>query len=277
MTALSINQKKRLRSLSRKKVRAETGLFLVEGDKIVRELLNPLPGNIPYRVESIFASPEWLDRYLKEPGGGINIIALNPSELKQVSGMQEPNQVMAVVEQASHTPNIQRLGNQLSIGLEEIRDPGNLGTIVRTADWFGIRDVFCSTGSVELYNPKVIQASMGSFLRVRVHYLELGEFIPTLRLQANDIEGTVNDDFGILASGGGGHDIFSTRLPRGGFILLGNEARGLSGELIRMADLQVSIPSHDPDLRAESLNVASAAAILCAEFRRQASSKAKRE
>jgi TrmH family RNA methyltransferase len=286
MGALSINQKKLLRSLSRKKERNELGMFLVEGDKMVREVLQSPPGSIPFRVESFAATGEWLqanekwlDAYRGALPGEMEIFEVSPAELRQVSTQQEPNRAIAVLHQAEYTPDPAVLMESLSIGLESIRDPGNLGTIIRTADWFGVRDILCSEDCVELYNPKVIQSTMGSFLRVRVHYLDLAEWIGRLRDtgdagdsgDSRDAAGSGSPDAGyeIFATGSTGEDLRGAILPGRGLILLGNESRGLSEGLLRCADRVLSIPRQEASLHPDSLNVAAATAILCSEFRRQ--------
>ena len=262
MAALSVNRKKFLRSLSRKKVRKELGLFMVEGDKIVREILLSGPGSIPYRVESLLAAGEWLEANasLLSIHGGMEIMEINPTELQQISLLKVPNRALAVVRRTDYAPDPSRTRLGLTLGLENIQDPGNMGAIIRTADWFGIRDVFCSDGCVEIYNPKVIQSTMGSFLRVRVHNLDLAEWIGRLR----ETEG-----YPVYATGSPGEDLHGVSLPAKAMILLGNESRGLSGELRGMADRTLNIPFLQEGLHPESLNVAAAAAILCFEFRRQ--------
>jgi TrmH family RNA methyltransferase len=295
MGALSINQKKLIRSLSRKKDRNEQGMFLVEGDKMVREVLQSPPGSIPFRVESVAATGEWLkanEKWLGAIGGtipgGTDIFEVSAAELRQISTLQEPNLAIAVLHQAEYTPDPAVLKDSLSIGLESIRDPGNLGTIIRTADWFGIRDILCSEDCVDLYNPKVIQSTMGSFLRVRLHYLGLAELIGRLRatggsagkagdagVPAGDAAvpaGDVIPDAGyeVFATGSTGEDLRGTILHGRGLILLGNESRGLSEGLIRCADRLISIPWQDDPVHPDSLNVAAATAIFCFEFRRQA-------
>ena len=194
MPPLSISQKKRIRSLSRKKVRNELGIFPVEGDKIVREILHPTPGSIPFRVETVVATGDWLASNRESVHRGIEIIEVRPEELRQVSVQQEPNRAIAILHQADYAPDISALRQSLSLGLENIQDPGNLGAIIRIADWFGIRDILCSTDCVELYNPKVIQSTMGSFLRVRVHYLDLAEFIGRVRSTPGPLQNTGDQD-----------------------------------------------------------------------------------
>jgi TrmH family RNA methyltransferase len=277
MAALSINRKKHIRSLSRKKFRNETGLFIVEGDKMVREIMDAGKAVLPFRVETVVATGDWLAESGGSIPGGTERIEAGAAELKQLSQQQEPNRVLAVVQQPEYTPDIQWAREGLSLALENLQDPGNMGTIIRTADWFGIRDIFCSADSVELYNPKVIQSTMGSFLRVRVHYLDLPGLIAELGggqgstgggsagLQSSGNNGT----FQVFATGSRGENLFRCDLPDVGLILLGNESRGLSKNLVGLADRVISIPPQNPSSRPESLNVASAAAILCSEFRRR--------
>jgi len=264
MANLSKNQNKFIRSLARKKARTELGIFLVEGDKMVRELLNPPERSIPYKVKSVVATGDWLDEFRESIPGGIEILETTAAELRQVSLQQEPNRAMAMVHQNSNSAKTNQLGEALIMGLENIQDPGNMGAIIRIADWFGIRDILCSHDCVELYNPKVIQSTMGSFLRVRVHYVDLMEFIGEI---------LKDKELPVFATGGEGNNLHETILPEKGLILLGNESRGLSDSLMALSGQVLSIPFHDPSMHPESLNVAAAAAILCAEFRRQGYSK----
>ena len=268
--SLSINQQKRIRSLAQKKIRSALGLFLVEGDKMVREVLHPTPGSIPFKVESLVATKEWLSLNEENLPARLELTESPLSELRKVSMLQEPNQAIAVVQQMEYRPDVKELQDDLVLGLENIQDPGNLGSIIRIADWFGIRDIFCSGECVELYNPKVIQSTMGSFLRVRVHYLDLAGQIAQIRAGGNQPEAAAYPVFG---TGSNGENIHQCKLPGRGMILLGNESRGLSEQLLKLSGQVLSIPHHDPAMHPESLNIATAAAILCAEFRRQAYSK----
>jgi TrmH family RNA methyltransferase len=293
MTELSKNRIRFIRSLNRKKDRKATGLFLVEGDKMVREVLNPLPGNIHCAVETVAGSAEWLAEFRGIIPRGTECFEAKPADLRQVSTLQEPNRVLAVCNQPDYMPDPAGVCGSLALGLENIQDPGNLGTIVRIADWFGVRDIFCSPDCVDLFNPKVIQSTMGSFLRVRVHYTGLPEIIRSIREAAEsggsgtgvpkapgrDFE---NPGYAVFASSGSGENLYefqesvgSEHPAKPGFggsamILLGNESRGLSDELLGLADRVLSIPPYDPEIHPESLNVAAATAILCSEFRRQA-------
>lgn len=298
MAPLSISKKKLIRSLARKKVRRETGMFLVEGDKIVREILRPVSGSIGFRVEMLAATGEWIERNREAIPAGTETLLAGDAELRQLSILREPNRVIAVVRQASYREDPQKLRESLSLGLENIQDPGNLGTILRIADWFGIRDIICSDDCVELYNPKVIQSTMGSFLRVRVHTLDLPGLIGRIRQCASPgTSGTAGKNpsgdagrssgdtgrssgdagpssgmpgYPVFGTSGKGESLYESRLPEAGLILLGNESQGLSASLLEISDRILSIPFQDTSLRPDSLNVAAAAAILCAEFRRQA-------
>lgn len=261
MTPLSINQKKLIRGLSRKKIRNQTGLFLAEGDKIVREVLNAPGGEHRWEVELLVATADWLDEMGETIAGGTETCNVTAAELQQVSSLQEPNRAMAVVKQMDYKPDLPGICSDLSIALETVQDPGNLGTIIRTADWFGLRDIVCSPDSVDIYNPKVIQASMGSFLRIRVHYENLSGFIGLAR-EASGCQ--------VFATSGNGQNLYGSKLPDRGVILLGNESRGLSPELLGAADRVLSIPFHEQGMHAESLNVSTAAAVILSEFRRQA-------
>ncbi len=279
MTSLSINQKKLIRGLARKKIRQETGLFLVEGDKMVRELLlSAFPGITRYEIQMIVATADWLDEFGEHIDKGIETLCIKNGELRQVSGLQQPNRAVAVVKQTDYQLDIPSLQKRLSLALETVQDPGNMGAIIRTADWFGVRDILCSKDCVELYNPKVIQSTMGSFLRVRVHFTNLPELIKEVREQTTlvrdagggDIDKTTeSSSCQIFGTSGNGKNLYKASLPSQGIIMLGNESRGLSEKLCGMADRVLSIPHYDPDMHAESLNVATAAAVFCAEFRRQ--------
>ncbi|MCK4748592.1 MAG: RNA methyltransferase, partial [Bacteroidales bacterium] len=229
--------------------------------KMIRELLTPGPGSLPYTIETLVVTRDWLEEWQTNIPVGLKTIEVTATELRQVSLQQEPNRALALVHQMEYRPDVTRLRESLSLGLENIQDPGNMGAIIRIADWFGIRDIICSGECVELYNPKVIQSTMGSFLRVHVHCTDLPDLIGDIRKQG---------DYQVFGTGSQGANIYKSKLPQQGLILLGNESRGLSGSLMELADRVVSIPFYDPSMHPESLNVATATAILCAEFRRQA-------
>ncbi len=248
---LSNSQLKFIKSLHLRKFRQKYHNFIVEGTKIAAEVLS---GN-ELEVEGIYAVPEWVDAntgILAGRNDALNVIAAE--ELKKISLLSTPNQVLLVVKEPSIQFDANAAGQGLSLYLEDIRDPGNLGTILRIADWFGIPWVFCSPESVELFNPKVIQASMGAFLRVKCLPLEFSE----LRQALPDIAvyGTVLD----------GAPVFEADLEDRAVIVIGNESRGISDTLQPFLNHRISIPKGKTG-GAESLNAAVAAGIICAVFR----------
>jgi TrmH family RNA methyltransferase len=168
---------------------------------------------------------------------------------------------MAVVEIPEVEFGIISLKNKLTMCVDDIQDPGNLGTIIRICDWFGIENLICSNNSADLYNPKVIQASMGAFLRVKVFYQNLEEFIPEYsKITSHPSIGTFLE----------GEDIYKTDLPKSALVVLGNEGKGISAEVEKLLDSKVFIPPYlQTQKHAESLNISTAAAVVCSEFRRR--------
>jgi TrmH family RNA methyltransferase len=261
MLALSKSKKKMIRSLARKKTRQDERLFLAEGDKMVQDLIvhhMGRTGNL-CRIESIIATDEWIAANGDKLGQDYDIFRTTQAELTEISQQQTPNQVLAVVHQHIPELEISQIKTKLFIGLEYLQDPGNLGTIIRLADWFGIRNILCSENCADLYNPKTIQATMGSFLRVNVYYCDLPSNICSLREEKN---------YMVYGTGQNGSNLFHTPLFLPGIILFGNEASGLSPDIMNLADRILTIPYHDRTSHPDSLNVATAAAILCAEFRK---------
>jgi TrmH family RNA methyltransferase len=261
MLLLSKSKKKLIRSLAMKKNRQAEKLFLVEGDKMVGDLIVHHRGRngALYRIESVIATDEWITANGDKLGQDYDIFRTTEAELTGISKQQTPNQVLAVIHQHIPELEISQIKTKLFIGLECLQDPGNLGTIIRLADWFGIRNILCSKNCVDLYNPKTIQATMGSFLRVNVYYCDLPSNICSLREEKN---------YMIYGTGQNGNNLFNTPLFLPGIILFGNEATGLSPDIMGLADRILTIPYHDRTSHPDSLNVATAAAILCAEFRK---------
>ena len=242
---ISINQKKYVNSLKQKKFRTEHNSFIIEGVKMVEELIQT-----DYKVEAIFATMSWM-----EENPSIDCVEVSEKELSQISALKTPNQVLAVVKQRETSLN--DISNQLTIALDKIQDPGNLGTIIRTADWFGITNVVCSEDTVDIYNPKVMQATMGSFFRVHFIYTDLKEFF------------TKNVGFTIYGALLEGENVYEVELKsKEAVLLMGNESQGISDELIPFITDKISIPKAGG---AESLNVSIATAILCSEFTRLSS------
>lgn len=249
---LSKNKIKTINSLTSKKHRDELGLFVAEGEKIVGELLNS-----PFQIEEIFCLPEWKQKNPKAK----NVIEISEGELKKISSMSAPNKVLALVKIPEYDLDYDGLAGSLILGLEDVQDPGNLGTIVRTADWFGIKDIICSKKSVDIYNSKTIQATMGAFCRARVHYVDLMEFIKKIK--------KLKKDFMIYGTFMKGANIYEEKLNKNGMILFGNESSGLSRQIEDVVDKKLFIPDYPTSNQSSSLNVAVASAIVCSEFRRR--------
>jgi RNA methyltransferase, TrmH family len=263
---LSKNQVKLISSLGAKKFRAEHGLFIAEGVKIVEELLRS-----SINVKQVFATGDWIAGYSSLPTAhlpagaqpahrqaGSQLIEVSESELAKISQLTTPNQVLAVAEIPSYELDIEKLEGKLTLVLDDIRDPGNLGTIIRIADWFGITDVICSESSVDAWNPKVVQATMGSIARVQVHYGDLQKIIPSVKIPV----------YGAVL---GGDSIYEKELAREGLIVIGNESKGISPGVTDLLTDKLTIPNYsqnNPLGEAESLNAAIATAVICAEFRR---------
>lgn len=249
---LSKTKVKHIHSLRRKKNRQQQGFYLAEGDKLVRDLLHHNAG-----VTELFALQPWLDHnYDKIRQNRITVENISERELKAISSLSTPNQVVAIVrlpENAFKTGD-PLPGDSLFLGLETIQDPGNMGTLIRTADWFGIRHIFCSPDCVDAFNPKVVQATMGSIARVQVHTVDLAGFIQHY-----------SNTLAVYAAALGGGNLYKTRFRTPAMILIGNEARGLSKELLHLKEPEkVMIPKYGG---AESLNASMAAGIILSHLR----------
>ncbi|MDT8411449.1 MAG: RNA methyltransferase [Vicingaceae bacterium] len=238
------NRKKFIKSLQLKKNRVAHGLFLVEGDKLFQELIQST-----FEIEEVYATKTWLtsnqDFISNKP-----YAVVSEKELASISSFKTPQEVIALVKQEKSrlSTNYQ----QPIVALDNIQDPGNLGTIIRTMDWFGFENLVCSPTCVELYNPKVVQASMGSIFRINTSYQELSPFLS--HHQQFSIYGAVLD----------GKNCFKNKLQKKNTILLmGNESNGISKDLYPFISHKITIPKFG---RAESLNVAIATSIFCAEF-----------
>ncbi len=238
--ALTNSKIKEIRSLHLKKFRDEANLFLVEGEKMVNELLLSMPEQVVYCV----VTPDF--HYKNH--SNILFYQCKEEELKRISTLKTPNKVLAVVKKFK----IKEKSSDFMLALDGVQDPGNMGTILRLADWFGIDHIICSPNTVDLYNPKVIQASMGAFLRVTVSYTDLLTYF-------NDYQGPV---YGALLEG---KNVYQSELQARGILLMGNEGKGISKELINAITHPVTIPRFGG---AESLNVSVATGILLSEFKR---------
>lgn len=248
---LTKNQAKFISSLKLKKNRDEHGLFVAEGTKIVSEMLNS-----GIKVKQLFSSSNF---QLTIFNYHIDVIRIKENELKKISSLSTPNEVLAVCEIPNYKLNLKELGSKLSLVLDTVQDPGNLGTIIRIADWFGIENIICSNETVEVYNPKVIQATMGSIARVKVHYTDLAKFLQDAKAKKPDLK-----IYGALLDG---ENMYSKKLAEKGLIVMGNESKGISELLVPFITDKIFIPNYGSG--AESLNVAIATSVICAEFRRK--------
>ncbi len=236
-----------VRSLADKRARTQTGLFVAEGEKLIGEILRS-----PLKVKAVYALEGVLDGQAEH---------ITRHEMERISMLKTASNSLAVVEQPHRTAPDAAPADRLTLALDGVQNPGNMGTIVRLADWFGISDIFCSEDSADLYNPKVVQATMGAILRVRVHYLPLAGFLARTAAQGTPVFGTALD----------GDNIYDAPLADAGVIVMGNEGRGISPQCSQSLTRRLLIPSYPADRRgSESLNVAMATGIVCAEFRRRA-------
>ena len=253
--ALSKNKQKLIASLAHKKYRDESGLFVAEGTKLVLDLLE---GGLHCHL--LAATPEWLAAHPAPPAD--EVAEATEEELRRASSQKTPQGVLAVLRKPADTPDPDTPARDLCLALDDVQDPGNLGTIVRVADWFGLRDVFCSRHSADVYGAKTVQATMGALARVRVHYVDLPALLARCREAGLPVYGTFMDGDSLYAAGG---------LEARGVIVMGNEGNGISPEVGRLVSHRLLIPSYPPGApTCESLNVGVAAAIVCAEFRRRA-------
>ena len=261
---LSHNQLKYFSSLRNKKFREEYGKFLAEGEKIVADFLRFSQSNI--KIETLLANNTFLkESYSKNPYPGIEVIEVSDKELERISSLTTPNKAILVCSKPEFIPDFKKISGELSVFLEDISDPGNLGTIIRTADWFCIKNIFCSPESVDVFNPKVIQSSMGAICRIKVFYLDASQVIRELR---------IFNDLTIFGTGLHGKNIYQENLNDAGLIILGNESRGISDKLKEKIDIMLTIPSFVKGKEgSESLNIASAASVVFSEFKRRTYSK----
>lgn len=253
MSSLSKNKIKYIRSLEQKKIRKEEKVFLAEGPKLVGDLLGH------FHCRFLAATSSWLSEHAPVPAD--EVAEVTPDELSRASLLKTPQQVLAVFEQPEYTLDTAVFQNSLCLALDDVQDPGNLGTIIRLADWFGIEHILCSPNTVDVYNPKTVQATMGGIARVKVHYAPLPALIRSLG--EVPVYGTFLD----------GKNMYEQPLSHNGLIVMGNEGNGISKEVERLINRKLYIPNYPQNREtSESLNVAIATAVVCAEFRRQAAS-----
>ena len=242
MNKISKSQVKLIKSLQFKKYRDESGLFVAEGEKCVSELSKAF--ELEYRIQS---TDRFADRVQTDS------LLASPKEIEQMSGLKTPQGVIGVFRKRPTNPP--KLAD-LILCLDGIQDPGNLGTIIRTCDWFGVHDIVCSKDTADCYNPKVVQATMGALARVRVHYVDLPAWLAE---QQCPIIGTLLE----------GKNMYENPLPKEGIIVMGNEGNGISEAVRKLVTHPIRIPSYPKNAEtSESLNVSIATAIVLAEFRR---------
>lgn len=248
--SLSKNKIKYIHSLEYKKTRCEENVFIAEGPKLVNDLLEH------FSTRLIVATSEWLKTHPKVNAD--EIVEVSPEELTKASLLKNPQQILAIFEQPKYSIDKEEISSSLSLALDNIQDPGNLGTIIRLADWFGIKNILCSLDTADVYNPKTIQATMGAIARVKVHYIALPEFLSSIK------------NIPIYGTFLNGENIYQEPLSEQGIIVMGNEGNGIGKEIEALVNHKLYIPNYPADnITSESLNVAIATAVVCAEFRRQ--------
>ncbi|MBR5105678.1 MAG: RNA methyltransferase [Alistipes sp.] len=232
-----------IKALATKQGREDLGAFIAEGEKLVGEIRNS-----SLRIRRILQTkPIFADGEL-----------ISEKEMERISQLKSANSVLAVVELPKHKLSLANPTKNLVLCLDRIQNPGNLGTIIRLADWFGISDIVCSEDTADCFNPKVVQATMGAILRVRVHYTNLAEWLSSHK--GATVYGTFLE----------GENIYNAKLENSGVIVMGNEGQGISAEVAEKVSHKLLIPPYPTDrCGSESLNVAVATAVICSEFRRR--------
>lgn len=248
---LSKNKIKFITGLSLKKNRDENGLFIAEGTKLVNDLSGA------FECFNLFATTQWLEE--NSSIACAELIKVTENELHKISNQKTQQGVLAVFKKPGFSWTVEAVSNKLNLALDNVQDPGNLGTIIRIADWFGISDIFCSENTVDVFNPKTVQATMGALARVRVHSLNLSSFLHS-----------VSSELPVYGTFMNGENIYSKTLTQKGIIVMGNEGNGISGEIEEFVSERLLIPNFPIGQKtSESLNVGVATALVCAEFRRR--------
>lgn len=247
---LSKTKIKEIRALEYKKFRDEQGLFVAEGNKLVADMLHS------FDCEWLMARTSWMATQGDIPAK--ELLLAEEGDIRRVSFMKTPQDVVAVFRKPTYSPDEANPASRLVLALDGIQDPGNLGTIVRLADWFGIEHIVCSHDTADVFSPKTMQATMGALAHVKVHYADPEAYIN--KHKNCPVYGTFLD----------GENIYNRQLTQHGIIVMGNEGNGIRPETAALINEKLYIPSYPPSRETtESLNVAMAAAIVCAEFRRR--------
>ncbi len=249
---ISKNKIKYINSLKLKKNRQKEKTFVCEGFKIFDLLVNS-----NFKIKEVFATADFIEQKT-DKYANIKFQKINVKELSKISSLKTPQKILATV-QIPEEKKIIDIEKKLTLVLDKIQDPGNLGTIIRIADWFGIENIICSANSVDVYNSKVIQATMGSIFRVNIHYKNITDFLLNIKNKNIPVYGTFIN----------GQNIYSTNLSSAGIIIMGNESNGITPEIEKHITTKISIPSYNNTKIAESLNVAVATSVICAEFKRK--------
>ena len=239
---ISTNKIKQIKSLHQKKYRQQNKQFVVEGFKVVGDVLNS-----SYNIDNIYVTSDFKESI------NFNTILITAKEMQRISGLKTPNNILAVVN-IPEQKSINISDNELILCLDNIQDPGNFGTIIRSANWFGIKTIVCSADTVELYNQKVLQSTMGAFVETQIFYTDLAEFLSEYK---SNIYGTFLE----------GKNIYKQSLKQEACVVMGNEGKGISQEISKFITHKLYIPSTGK-VKAESLNVSTATAVILSEFRR---------
>jgi len=245
---------KLIKSLALKKYRIKENLFLVEGDKIVTEVLNS-----HFVVEELFATATYISLNKKICKKAKSLREISWENIKKASLLKSPQNSLALCSIKSRTTFPDIIDKNLSIFLDDIQDPGNFGTIIRICDWFNVKNLFCSPNTVDIYNPKVIQASMGSFCKIKSFVAEFGQVEHLAK----------KSDIPIYGAFLSGANIYNEKLSESALLVMGNEGNGIKSEIEIKIDKKIKIPEFSTNKVAESLNVSVATAIICSEFKRQ--------
>ncbi|MBQ4278426.1 MAG: RNA methyltransferase [Rikenellaceae bacterium] len=240
-----------IRTLAGRRERAASGLFIAEGAKLVGDLCGS-----PLGVRRIYATADPTPEM-----AGTETVAVSAKEMERISQLKTPTPYLALVGIPRHTLRAADLAGRLTLALDDVQDPGNLGTIIRVADWFGIGDIVCTPRTADCFNPKVVQATMGAIARVCVHYTDLAAFLAETAAEGLPCFGTFLE----------GDNIYRSDLATAGIVVMGNEGNGISDGVARAVTHKLFIPPYPAgEPTSESLNVATATAIICSEFRRRA-------